>query len=78
MTTAVYHDVEWTPEKIQRFWDFYGANTASEDSYFSKKFGSRIVGLARRYAELLGPVVDMGCGPGFLTEELLRRGYGRV
>ncbi len=72
---AVYHDVEWTPGKIQRFWDFYGANAASEDSYFSKKFGSRIVGLARRYAELPGPVVDMGSGPGFLTEELLRRGY---
>jgi SAM-dependent methyltransferase len=71
----VYHEVEWTPAAVRRFWDFYGGNAASEDSYFSKKFASRIVGLARRWAPLGGPVVDVGCGPGYLADELLRRGY---
>lgn len=70
----MYHEVEWTPEAIRRFWDFYGGNPAAEDSYFGKKFGPRVVGLARRWRALADPVVDMGCGPGYLTEELLRRG----
>ena len=71
----MYHEVEWTPEHIQRFWDYYGGNAATENSYFSKKFGSRIVGLARRCGALAEPIVDMGCGPGYLTEELLQRGH---
>ncbi len=71
---TVYHEVEWTAETIQRYWDFVAANSAGEDSYFSKKFARRIVGMARRHGRLLDPVVDMGCGLGFLTEELLRRG----
>ena len=74
MSDPVYHEVKWTTENVQRFWDFYGNNEAGEDSYFSKKFAARIVGMARRYARLEGPVVDLGCGPGFLSEELLRQG----
>lgn len=72
---GVYHEVDWNPETIQRFWDYYGANPAAADSYFSKKFGARIVGMARAAAPLAGPVVDLGCGPGFLTEELLAQGF---
>ena len=74
MSDPVYHEVKWTAESVQRFWNFYGNNEAGEDSYFSKKFAARIVGMARRHARLEGPVVDLGCGPGFLSDELLRQG----
>lgn len=70
-----YHEVTWTPEAVRRFWDFQGDNEASEHGFFSRKFAPRIVGLAERHVELAGPVLDVGCGPGFLCEELLRRGH---
>lgn len=70
----MYHEVEWTSETIQRFWNYYGGNAAAENSYFSRKFGARIVGLARRHGALEAPIVDMGCGPGYLSEELVRAG----
>jgi len=73
-----YHEVQWTAEATQRFWDFYGTNAAAEDSYFSKKFSRRIVGLARAKASLAGCAVDMGCGPGFLTQELLSQGLSCI
>lgn len=71
----VYHEVKWTRDHVRRFWDFYAANRAADVNYFSRRFGSRIVRLAGRVAPLSGTVVDVGCGPGFLTAELLRRGH---
>lgn len=71
----MYHRVEWTPERIQRFWEFYSANTAARGSYFSAHFGRAIIRLAQRHGRLASPVVDFGCGQGDLVEELLRQGF---
>ena len=71
---ADYREVVWTPESVHRFWNFYGDNAPAEQSFFARKFARRIVGVAERYGRLDGPVIDVGCGPGFLCEELLRRG----
>jgi len=35
------HSIEWTPERIERFWNFYSANAAAHGNYFSKQFGVR-------------------------------------
>lgn len=72
---ARYHQVSWTPQAVRRFWDFQGENAASEHGFFSRRFARRIVGLAERRGALAGPVIDVGCGPGFLCEELLGRGH---
>lgn len=69
-----YREVVWTRESVRRFWDFYGDNAPAEQSFFARKFARRIVGMAERYGHLEGPVIDVGCGPGFLCEELARRG----
>ena len=71
----MYHRVEWTPERIQRFWNFHTGSAATREAYFSRRFGRAIIHLARRQAGLTGPVVDFGCGPGDLVEELLRLGF---
>lgn len=71
----MYHTVEWTPERIERFWNFYGTNAAAHGSYFSGQFGEAILRFVRRHVTLSGTLVDLGCGPGFLVEQLLRQGY---
>lgn len=73
--SAMYHSVEWTSERIQRFWDFYWGNTAAHGNNFSRHFGRAIVGLAQHHGRLASPVVDFGCGAGELVEELLRWGF---
>lgn len=73
--SAMYHRVDWTPEQIQRFWNFYSSNAAAHGSYFSGRFGNAIVRLVRRRVKLSGTLVDFGCGPGYLLEELLRQGF---
>ena len=70
----MYHPIEWTPERIERFWDFYSANAAAHGNYFSKQFGGAILALVRGQVRLAGPVVDLGCGPGYFLEHLLRQG----
>jgi len=71
----MYHPVEWTPERVERFWNFYSGNAAAHGSYFSRRFGRAIIRLARRHVTLSGILVDFGCGPGYLVEELLRQGF---
>jgi SAM-dependent methyltransferase len=71
----IHHAVDWTPERIERFWNFYSSNVTAHDSYFSRQFGRAIIRLARRHGRLASPVVDFGCGPGYLLEELLRAGF---
>ena len=64
----------WTPEAIQRFWDRYAGDPRNVDNYFAKKFGTAIVNVLRT-ATRDSCVLDLGCGPGFLSERLLAAGY---
>jgi len=70
-----YQEVKWTPEAVRRFWDYYGRNPAAENNYFSLRFGRRIIRIGLRGARVMGPVVDLGCGPGFLCAALMREGF---
>jgi SAM-dependent methyltransferase len=70
-----YHECEWTPEQVQRFWDGYAAHGGREDTYFSKMHGPAILDLARRYGGLSDPVIDVGCGNGALLDALLSEGF---
>jgi SAM-dependent methyltransferase len=67
--------VKWTPEAVRRFWDYHATNPAAENNYFSLRFARRIIRMGLRGTRVLGPVVDLGCGPGFLCAALLREGY---
>jgi 2-polyprenyl-3-methyl-5-hydroxy-6-metoxy-1,4-benzoquinol methylase len=67
----VPHDVEWTEEKVSRFWDYLGRNHASE--FFSEKHRRDLVNRLLRAARPAS-AVDIGCGTGALVGELARRG----
>jgi SAM-dependent methyltransferase len=63
--------VEWTPEKVTRFWDFYGAQRQGD--FFSERHSKALTAavLRIRRPRLL---VDIGCGTGAFVLELSRRG----
>ena len=71
----LYREIKWTPEGVDRYWDYLAGNPAAEDNAFSGRFARRILRLGLRGARVVGPVVDFGCGPGFLCAELLRDGH---
>jgi 2-polyprenyl-3-methyl-5-hydroxy-6-metoxy-1,4-benzoquinol methylase len=67
-------DLKWEPEQVKRFWDWWGSNPAMEGRYFSKNNGASIISHVRKYTGLRGTVIDLGAGPGFLVDLLLKRG----
>lgn len=68
------HEVNWTAEKVSRFWDYYAHNKAYENNFFSWIVGDAIVELALKYSSLKGNILDYGCGHGFLIDKLLKKG----
>ena len=65
----------WTPDRISRFWDLVASEPQLERTYFSLHNASSIIRLARLYGLNSGHVLDYGCGPGFLSAELVRQGF---
>lgn len=69
------HDVEWTPEKVGRLWDYYGSNPAFRSQYFSLHSGGAIAERVDRQPGLRGRrVLDFGAGRGDLLAHLHARG----
>jgi len=71
----MYHEVTWSPEAIQQFWDFYSSHAARHGSYFSSLYGDALLTLVRRRVTLGGTIVDVGCGKGDLLDAILRAGW---
>ena len=75
MTGYVKHEVEWTPEKVGRLWDHYGAISAFRPLYFSAHSGAAIGARADAELGLSGKrVLDFGAGHGDLLAHLFERG----
>lgn len=64
----------WTPQHIERFWDWWGSNPALLKHYFSRRNGESILDQIRGYVRFTGTVVDLGAGPGYIVDLLVRRG----
>jgi SAM-dependent methyltransferase len=62
------HAVDWTDEKVARFWDYLARHDAGE--FFSEKHAHDIA----RYLRGFSTVVDIGCGTGPLVAELVGHG----
>ena len=70
MNEVVQHDLEWTPERVKRFWDFYSNNPGLEDAYFARMVGESLLKFVERRITI-GEAVDIGCGQGDLIGFLL-------
>lgn len=68
------HELEWTPAKIERFWDFASQSAGWQGDYFTRQVGDALLRLARRHQALHEPILDYGAGFGYLTELLLSAG----
>jgi 2-polyprenyl-3-methyl-5-hydroxy-6-metoxy-1,4-benzoquinol methylase len=66
------HDIKWTSETVRRLWAHYGGNPAYKNTYFSRHSGHRVINEAARHSALRGRIVDLGCGPGYLLEHLVK------
>jgi 2-polyprenyl-3-methyl-5-hydroxy-6-metoxy-1,4-benzoquinol methylase len=69
------HDVDWSPEKIQQFWDIR-ASTGDGD-YFSAMTGPSLVSSILKLAAPRpgARILDLGCGRGHLLSLLAARGF---
>jgi 2-polyprenyl-3-methyl-5-hydroxy-6-metoxy-1,4-benzoquinol methylase len=65
----MYQQMEWTPERIGRFWDW---QSQFPETYFTYQFGDRIVRQLHRHLVGCQAVLDLGCGTGFLLPHLAR------
>lgn len=70
----MFHNTQWTFERIARFWNFLASRPGIGEAYFSRSFAGPLLRLLATRTRLRGPALDVGCGPGFLLERLAQAG----
>lgn len=71
---SVIEDI-WTPQRIARFWDMVAQEPRLHHLYFSLRHAKSIINIARLFGMTGGNVMDYGCGPGYLSRELVNAGF---
>src|SRR5438552_16902639 len=66
--------LQWTPDQVRAFWDWYAYHPTLQSEYCSKFLGHSMLDEIGRHIPMTGTFVDLGAGPGFVTETLLARG----
>jgi ubiquinone/menaquinone biosynthesis C-methylase UbiE len=68
MTTFQPHEIEWTPEKVARLWDFYATNRSVSSMYFGAQAGPAVAKYLDDMISLqsIGSLLDLSCGVGDL------------
>ena len=68
------HEVVWTPEKAERFWNYFSSDPLFSNQYFSNHSGDLLLEYLSTLVKFEGRVLDYGCGLGYLVGHLLGRG----
>ncbi len=68
------HEVVWTPEKAERFWNYFSSDPQFSQQYFSNHSGALLIEYLSTLVRFEGRVLDYGCGLGYLVGHLLQRG----
>lgn len=63
-----YEYLEWTDEKVKRFWDY---ESQFPQHYFTYQIGENLSKFIRKHTLKNDLVLDYGAGPGFLIKHLL-------
>jgi 2-polyprenyl-3-methyl-5-hydroxy-6-metoxy-1,4-benzoquinol methylase len=67
--------LEWTPDCVARFWDYWSRRADTRHTYFAFQVGAGVARFLERSVDLQGAaVLDFGAGPGHFLEHLLKRG----
>lgn len=65
------HEVEWTDEKVARFWDAVSKNKALSESYFTKMVGKEVIqDIEKEIGIQKKNILDYGSGPGYLFKSI--------
>ena len=67
------HLLEWTDEKVARFWDFRNKYQPFDDTWFTRQAGEMVLNWTDRQYPIKGQVLDYGPGKGFLIQHLLSK-----
>lgn len=67
------HLLEWTDEKVARFWNHRNNNPHYNDTWFTQQVGDAVLNLVHKHTPIKGKVLDYGTGKGFLIEHLLKK-----
>ncbi len=70
----IWHYMDWDETKIAKFWSFASSWPSWQDDYFSKQVGKGIVNFLRYVLPVQDRILDFGCGPGYLVENMLAAG----
>jgi ubiquinone/menaquinone biosynthesis C-methylase UbiE len=65
------HMLEWTDEKVARFWNFRNNYPAYNDTWFTHQVGKALLSFVNKKIPVKGKVLDYGTGKGFLVSYLL-------
>lgn len=71
------HLLEWTDEKVSRFWNFHNNYTPYEGTWFTEMVGDALLKLINKHFKIKGKILDYGTGKGFLIEHLLDK-YSQI
>ncbi len=65
------HTLEWTDEKVARFWNFRNNYKLYDETWFTEQIGDAVLKFTNKISGIKGKVLDYGTGKGFLVQHLL-------
>lgn len=74
LMTKIITEGDWRQEHVTRLWEWVASNPSMATAYFSYQVGEGIANFIRDAGYLHGPVLDYGCGKGFLIEQFAKKG----
>lgn len=65
------HDLQWTDEKVARFWNFHNNYKPYDGTWFTEAIGTELLRYTNSQVPVKGKVLDYGTGKGFLLKQLM-------